>query len=117
MKNIIIVIIANINFVNSFKLSLQNTMISHLLGQSLKKKIYLEILNDSDIMKHIVDNHIDTLYILILSCTVINVIVDKNRLDLIMPYKSKKILPTFKRFELLILVIIYVLCKNIENAI
>jgi hypothetical protein len=103
----------HLGIVIAFKLNLKNIMTSHLINQSFKKHIHNEIINSSDIMKHLEDNHLDNFYIIILSSSFIYTF---NHLKLISnkPYHINK--PYYKRFELLILTILFIFCKNIENA-
>ena len=105
--------ITNVNVVLCFKLNLQNIMVSHLLNQSLRKKIYVEILNDTSIMKHLVEHHLDTFYIVILSSSILYALKDTK----LSVFDKRLHSPDLKRFEIILLVLIYVLCRNVENAI
>jgi hypothetical protein len=110
-------ILSNIDVAKCFKMNLQNIMTNHLINQSLRKQVFIEIINDSDIMKHLVENRLDIFYLLVLSGSFMYVLKDK---EWYKPYiKSENSFKSLnlRHFDILLLIIISVLCKNIENAI
>lgn len=110
--------VVSMEVVNCFKINfnfkLQNIMDSHVLAQSLRKKAYCEIVNESDIMKHLIENNSGTFYFIILSSVIIYAAKDIESTSIKSHYISRS---TKKCFEFVFFLLINVLCKNIENAI
>jgi hypothetical protein len=109
MKLYNFLILFNFGIGDALKMNLKNIMTSHLINQSFKKHIHSEIINSSDIMKHLEDKHLDTFYVFVLSSSFIYTFSN-------LEISAKKNYYVHKRFEFLFLTLLFVLCKNVENA-
>ena len=119
-ENLKFLIIPNIiGLTHSFKLNvnLQSIMTSHFINQSLRKQVCVMIVNDSDIMKHLVQNHLDIFYVILLSGSIIYALSDKGLHKQYREENNSNKIPNLRRFDMLLLILISVLCKNVENAI
>lgn len=106
---------------SGFKLNLNNILTSHIIGYSVRQKVFKEVLDNVDVMKHLftIDiHHLDFFYGSFILFSVIYYFNDlqyKNSFNNLESNKDlKKII---KNIELLLLILIFLLTKNIENAI
>lgn len=69
--------LVNMVCVNSLKRNLQHVISSHFINRSLQKEADIEVISNSDIMKHLVENHLDTFYVVISRTSIIYALEDK----------------------------------------
>ena len=103
-----------------FKLNLTNLLTSHVINYSLRRTIFNEVFDNVDLMKHLFAiniNHIDFFYGSILISSIFFYYKDLqykksfNNLENNLNLKKVK-----NNIELLLLILILLLTKNVENA-
>jgi hypothetical protein len=103
----------NLNF------NLNNILTTHIIGYSFRKQIFKQVLDNGDIMKHLlIDiNRFDVFYTSVFLLSIFfyfNDLQYKNSFNKLKDNINLK--PFIKKIELLLLVLFFLLTKDVDNA-